>query len=199
MRHDGIDGSRRDVLKVMAVGASAGGLATLGRPVAAQDDDLADWLSNVGNADEVVDRTGQEEVTVEVGAGENALAFDPPAVQIDPGTRVVWEWTGEGGQHNVVVQDHDVESPLQEEEGVTYALDFDGTGIVTYVCAPHEAAGMKGAVVVGEPTPATGVDWLRTGLVGLAGGIVAAPFVASEVLARRREGEEKRGPERTAD
>jgi hypothetical protein len=78
-----------------------------------------------------------------------------------------------------------VESPLQEEAGATYAVDVDGTGIVKYACTPHEAAGMKGAVVVGEPTQAAGIDWFKTGLVGLGGAIVAAPFVASEVLGRR--------------
>jgi hypothetical protein len=69
-------------------------------------------------------------------------------------TGVVWEWTGEGGQHN------------------------------TYACTPHEAAGMKGALVVGTPAQGTGIDWLETGLVGLAGAIVAAPYVASQLLAR---------------
>jgi hypothetical protein len=47
--------------------------------------------------------------------------------------------------------------------------------------------GMKGAIVVGEPVQGGGIDWLKTGLVGLAGAIVAAPFAASQVAAERRE------------
>ncbi|WP_459862429.1 plastocyanin/azurin family copper-binding protein, partial [Haloplanus litoreus] len=63
-------------------------------------------MSDVGNYSEVADATGQDEVTITVGAQGNggAFAFGPPAVQIDPGTTVVWEWNGEGGQHNVVAE-----------------------------------------------------------------------------------------------
>jgi halocyanin-like protein len=126
--------------------------------------------------DGTVDATGQEEVAVEVGAEGNGgnLAFDPPAVHVDPGTTVLWEWTGEGGQHNVVAEDGSFESDLTGEAGHTYGLEVDGNGIVKYACEPHEAAGMKGAVVVGSPAQGGGVDWLKTGLVGLAGAIVAA-------------------------
>ncbi|MFB6140481.1 MAG: plastocyanin/azurin family copper-binding protein, partial [Halosimplex sp.] len=120
-----------------------------------------------------------------------------------PGTKVVWKWTGKGGQHNVTGEDHDFQSPLQGSEGDTYALKFDGQGVVKYACAPHKAAGMKGAVVVGDPAAAAsggGGDLFETSLWGLAGAIVAAPFVASEVVARRRRNDEddghSRGPPR---
>jgi halocyanin-like protein len=152
--------------------------------------DYEGWFDNVGNFDGTVDRTGQDEVTIQVGADGNngAFAFEPAAVRVDPGTTVIWEWTGKGGQHNVVSEgDPAFESPLQGTEGDTYALEFDGSGVAKYACAPHEAAGMKGAVVVGDPAAGGGglVD-LETVLWGLVGTIVAAPFAASAAVARSR-------------
>ncbi|MFD1634586.1 halocyanin domain-containing protein, partial [Haloplanus ruber] len=111
------------------------------------------WMSDVGNYSEVTDATGQDEVTITVGAEGNggAFAFGPPAVQIDPGTTVVWEWNGEGGQHNVVAEEGgDFESDLTAEAGTTFEQTLDSEGVVKYFCQPHRALGMKGVVVVGS-------------------------------------------------
>ena len=169
--------------------------------------DYDGWFDGVGNYDGTVDKTGQEEVTIEVGADGNGgpFAFGPAAVRVDPGTTVVWEWTGKGGQHNVVGETHDFESPMQGTEGDTYALELDGEGVVKYACAPHRMAGMKGAVVVGNPAAAgaggAGIDFFETSLWGLAGAIVAAPFVASQIVASRRssDDEDRRPPHQPAD
>jgi len=165
------------------------------------------WFDGVGNYDGTVDRTGQEEVTIQVGADGNdgPFAFGPAAVRVDPGTTVVWEWTGKGGQHNVVGETHDFESPMQGSEGDTYALELDGSGVVKYACAPHRMSGMKGAVVVGNPAAASGggggIDLFETSLWGLAGAIVAAPFVASQIVASKRsdDDEGRRPPHQPAD
>src|SRR6056297_1390085 len=55
----------------------------------------------------IEDLRGESEVTVEVGASGNGgnVAFSPAGIWIDPGTTVIWEWTGEGGDHNVVTVD----------------------------------------------------------------------------------------------
>jgi len=86
-----------------------------------------------------VDRTGQEAMTIEVGAEGNggALAFGPAAVQVDPGTTVVREWTGEGGQHNVVVRDEgaDAESPLQNEAGAIVVGPFVAGELLATPCS----------------------------------------------------------------
>jgi len=111
------------------------------------------WMSDVGNYSEVTDATGQDEVTITVGAEGNggAFAFGPPAVQVDPGTTVVWEWNGEGGQHNVVAEEGgDFESDLSAEAGTTFEQTLDSEGVVKYFCQPHRALGMKGVVVVGS-------------------------------------------------
>ena len=109
------------------------------------------WLSGVTNYNGVTDQRGQSEVTVAVGAQGNggAFAFDPAAVQVDPGTTVTFEWTGEGAQHNVVHEGGDYESELTDEEGFTFQHTFESEGVSKYYCQPHRSLGMKGVVVVG--------------------------------------------------
>jgi halocyanin-like protein len=107
-----------------------------------------EWLAAAPNYDgTVVDRTGEDRVPVVVGAG-NGLVFDPPLVRVSTGTTVVWEWTGQGGQHNVREVDGAFESELASTAGFTFERTFDAPGVVRYLCVPHEALGMKGAVDV---------------------------------------------------
>jgi halocyanin-like protein len=107
-----------------------------------------EWLADVPNYDgSVADRTGDDSVTVAVGAG-NGLFFDPPAVRVTTGTTVVWEWTGQGGQHNVAEETRAFESELATTEGTTFERTFDEPGVVRYLCVPHQAVGMKGVVEV---------------------------------------------------
>ena len=91
---------------------------------------------------------------VTVGAGGN-LVFDPPAVHVDPGTTVVFEW--DQGLHNVAERESGERyaSETTDESGTTYSVTFESEGVSTYVCEPHRAQGMKGAVAVGsgEGTP----------------------------------------------
>ncbi|MFC5278726.1 halocyanin domain-containing protein [Halorubrum rubrum] len=96
-----------------------------------------------------VDRTGRETVEVAVGA-ENGLSFAPANVRVDVGTTVIWEWTGEGGGHNVVDVDDAFESELTDEAGHTFEYTFEETGTVEYVCTPHQTQGMRGIVEVVE-------------------------------------------------
>ena len=79
---------------------------------------------------------------------------------MDNGATVVWEWSGEGGSHNVVADDGSFESELTGEAGFTFEQTFEEDGIYNYFCEPHEAAGMLGSVVVGSdyPTVDTGGD-----------------------------------------
>ncbi|WP_136589114.1 halocyanin domain-containing protein [Salinigranum halophilum] len=160
--------TRRRALRVGALacvvgvaGCSSGGDENGGgsdgeREASSDDDgsggstDYADWLADAPNYDgSAVDRTGQDSVTVTVGAG-NGLLFDPVAVEVSPGTTVVWEWTGRGGQHNVVEADGAFESELASAQGTTYERTFDEPGAVRYYCLPHQAVGMKGVVDVVE-------------------------------------------------
>jgi halocyanin-like protein len=132
------------------VGAGATGTAT------AQSGPFGGWMSDVSNYDGVHDMTGSGDVTVEVGveANQGAFGFGPAAVQVDPGTTVVWEWTGEGGLHNVAAESGgDFSSENTQEAGFTYEQTFEESGVVQYFCQPHRALGMKGVVVVGDALP----------------------------------------------
>lgn len=154
--------TRRGVLKGLAGGAGiigATGAATAA-PATGGDVDYQGWFGDVSNFDGTVDRTGESSVTVEVGVEGNTsfFAFGPPAVRVDPGTEIVWEWTGRGGAHNVVDLDGAYESELSSEEGFTYSRTFDSPGISRYYCGPHRSFGMKGAIVVGDAMTVGGSD-----------------------------------------
>lgn len=123
-------------------GGSSGGSDTLD-----EEPNYDGWFENVDNYDATLDRTDQDSVTVTVGSGDG-LKFDPPAVAVSAGTTVTWEWSGQGGQHNVHAADDDFESELVDEEGHTFEYTFEETGVHKYKCDPHESVGMKGAVVV---------------------------------------------------
>jgi halocyanin-like protein len=140
---------------VKLTGAVAAGTALAGCSGGDDPDDggggensLDAWFENTDNYDGVVDETGSSSVTVQVGTGTDGFQFDPPAISVDAGTTVTWEWTGEGSAHNVVAEDGGFESELTDEEGFTFEQTFDDSGEVRYYCNPHKTMGMKGVVVV---------------------------------------------------
>ncbi|EMA63355.1 halocyanin domain-containing protein [Halorubrum lipolyticum] len=98
---------------------------------------------------EPTDRTGEERVTVAVGA-DAGFAFAPANVVVDPGTTVVWEWTGAGGAHNVIDEGGAFESDLTGEEGHVFEHAFPEAGVFEYVCTPHQTRGMEGRIEVAE-------------------------------------------------
>ena len=161
------DVSRRGFLRTAAgatAASAAAGTATAQEGTEGGDGggggepDYGGFLDQVGNFDgTTVDATGQDTATVEVGVQANggAFGFGPPAIHVDNGATIEFEWTGEGGGHNVV---SDGEGPLDSgsavsSAGVNYEYTFEEDGIYPYVCVPHEGLGMKGAVVVGTDYP----------------------------------------------
>lgn len=108
-------------------------------------------LDDVDNFDgALVDLRDESEVTVGVGEIEGVepiFAFDPPAIHVDPGTTVTWEWR-DGNAHSVTHVDEEFDSEVLDGEGTTYEYTFEEPGIYLYVCLPHQALGHKGAVVV---------------------------------------------------
>ncbi|ELZ80098.1 halocyanin precursor-like protein [Haloferax larsenii JCM 13917] len=146
---------RRNVLRLLGCAALSGAAVTGSASTAnAQSDgsDLDAWFENTSNYDGIVDKTGTSEVTVTVGSQANggAFGFGPAAIRVDPGTKVVWEWTGEGGDHDVNAEDGSFSSDLVREEGHTFTHTFDSEGVYKYSCTPHTGIGMRGAVVVGD-------------------------------------------------
>lgn len=119
---------------------------------AAGSEEVEEYLSDTGNYDGTIESMEEsEDVTVAVGAegNEGPYAFEPAAIQIQTGTTVVWEWTGEGGQHNVVEEDGAFDSGEPEDgEEITFEHTFEEAGTYLYVCEPHAGLEMRGAVVV---------------------------------------------------
>jgi len=114
--------------------------------------------ANGYSEDSIVDARGEDSVTVDVGAGSGGIAFDPAAIWISPGTTVTWEWTGEGGGHNVVANSGPagLDSGSPKGSGTyEYEVTDEDAGITTYFCSPHESQGMKGGVAVGDDVETT--------------------------------------------
>lgn len=115
------------------------------------NDEVDEYLSDTTNYDGIQDATGQSSATVDVGVEANGgnFGYGPAAIQVDTGTTVTWEWTGEGGTHNVVAEDDAFNSgQAVDDPDETFEYTFDETGTFPYYCVPHESVGMKGAVVV---------------------------------------------------
>lgn len=142
----------------LQAGVAAGSTAAMVSSVTAQESPYDGWFDDTDTYNGTVDGTGQETVTVSVGAGDSGLAFEPAAIAIDPGTTVIWEWTGEGGGHNVAAEDGSFESQTVSEAGHTFEHTFgeDTNGdIFKYVCVPHQTLGMVGAIAVGDAVTPT--------------------------------------------
>lgn len=156
--------TRRTLLRTGAGAATAGALAATSVGTASAQDEYGGYLANVDNFEGTADARGLDPVPLTVGAGSDGLLFGPTAaVLVEPGQTVEWEWTGVGGDHNVVeeIELDDVDEPTFDsrpthegnaiaEEGFTYEFTFEDEGVYKYVCTPHRTLEMKGVIVVGE-------------------------------------------------
>ncbi|RLM56632.1 halocyanin domain-containing protein [Halobellus sp. Atlit-31R] len=144
---------RRAFLRRTATGVGAAATLALSADSAAaqSEPDYGGWFDGVDNFDGTYDYTGQSEVTVSVGSEANGgyYGFNAAAIRVDPGTTVVWKWTGKGNSHNVIAEDGTFESDLYAAAGETFEHTFESEGTYKYYCQPHRALGMLGAVVVG--------------------------------------------------
>lgn len=96
----------------------------------------------------ITDLTGRDSVRIEVGDpdGGTNYVFDPPAVEIDAGTTVIWEWI-DGDPHSVTHTNGDAFDSGTEAE-TEFEHDFGEAGTYLYHCFPHQDLGMVGAIVV---------------------------------------------------
>jgi len=157
--------TRRTVMKSFAATAAASVLAGCLDGTGAADGDGRNpdesyvdsepkydgWLSEANGHHGTVDPRSQDEVVVEVGAGRQGMAFAPAAVVVSPGTAIRWEWTGDGGTHNVRHENGLFESEYASSTGHVFEHSFSDEGIYKYVCEPHRSMGMVGAITVNDP------------------------------------------------
>ena len=107
------------------------------------------WMAGVENYNGYAVRTDADSVTVAVGAEGNGgtHAFDPPAVLISPGTRLRWEWRGDG-QHGVAERTGVFQSEVTASQSHTFEHRFEQVGVYRYGCPTHRDVGMRGVVTV---------------------------------------------------
>ena len=196
--------SRRGLLRATTGVVAGSAVAGTAGTAAAQTDAYGGYLSDEGTWEGITtDATAVDGVSVSVGAPGNGgnLAFAPAALLVEPGTTVTWEWTGQGGVHNVV---HDQEAdedaseqlfrsgdPVDSAEA-TFEHTFEDEGVFPYYCLPHKALGMKGVVVVGEDNAETDLAAIGAEDVGLNqaavfGGAASVGIVALLGVAAYRE------------
>ena len=118
--------------------------------------------ANLYSEENTQDARGQDEVSVAVGA-DDGYAFDPATIWVSPGTTIVWEWTGEGGAHNVKPNEGPAgfdSGGAEEGSDITYEYEVteEDAGITAYKCVPHEGQGMKGGVAVGDDVETTTIE-----------------------------------------
>lgn len=110
--------------------------------------DYGGWFDGVDNYRGTYDMTEREEVSISVGAGDDGLLFEPPAVRVNIDATVIWEWIGQGGGHNVTEENGVFESETVDGGGHTFEFTFEQGDRYRYSCTQHEDEGMKGAIIV---------------------------------------------------
>lgn len=102
---------------------------------------------------------GDREVTV---AMTDEMTFEPQRITVSPGTVVVFRNTGDSMVHTAtgdpdVATDPSLVSLPQGVDrwnsgdvppGESWSMRFETAGSYTYVCLPHELAGMTGEIIV---------------------------------------------------
>ena len=89
--------------------------------------------------------------------------FDPIGLHVDPGTTVRWiarenvhtttAYHPRNDHHSLRIPERAVpwDSGFLVHPGDHFDVTFTAPGVYDYFCAPHEAAGMVGRIVVGKP------------------------------------------------
>lgn len=88
--------------------------------------------------------------------------FEPVGVVVEPGTTIRWILVSDMHDTTSYSADNDRpqripegaegwNSPIFTEEGATFEVTLTEEGVYDYFCTPHEALGMVGRIIVGDP------------------------------------------------
>jgi plastocyanin len=94
---------------------------------------------------------------------DGAQVFDPDLVWLEPGGTITF--VNESGTHSATAYAEANDKPgripsgaeawdsgILTDQGAEFSHTFETEGVYDYYCIPHEALGMTGTVVVGEPS-----------------------------------------------
>lgn len=81
------------------------------------------------------------------------LRFSPSEVTVQEGQAVRFMWSGQALPHNAVADDGTFDSgePARDVD-YRFVFEIGSAGTYSFVCEPHESAGMVGQILV-EPAP----------------------------------------------
>jgi plastocyanin len=121
---------------------------------------------------------GRVEIRMKSDALGSKVWFDPIGVWIEPGSTVRWvvqESVHSTTAYHPANAGHSLRIPEKAEPwdsgiltkpGQTFDVTLTVPGVYDYFCLPHEAGGMVGRIVVGEPGEGPGTrpfDWFVVG------------------------------------
>lgn len=118
------------------------------------DPDIEPWVPNSnGFNGDIADHRGENDVTIQVGAGPNGHAFDPAVVMVNPGTTITWEWVEGSGAHYVVSRvqvnnDPDTIPDLIDDGTYSTSRTLNIPEMKRYACYNHHGDGMLSTIVV---------------------------------------------------
>ena len=116
--------------------------------------DIEPWVPNSnGFNGDIADHRGENNVTIQVGAGPDGHAFDPAVVMVDPGTTIKWEWVEGSGAHSVVSRvqvnnDPDTIPDLIDDGTYSTSETLNIPEMKRYACYNHHNDGMLSTIVV---------------------------------------------------
>jgi halocyanin-like protein len=114
-----------------------------------------EWLEDYQYSGRLTDARGGVPITIQVGSDspDGNFGFRPIAPLVDPGTEITFEWTGRGGNHQIVWEDTPVDlesSQSTSSARATYSVTLDTPGVYLYRCGDHRIFGGHGAIVVAD-------------------------------------------------
>lgn len=99
----------------------------------------------------------KEVIVKEVTDANGKVFFSPDKLTVQPGDTVTFE-NAQDEMHEVMFinvpkgVDEMIMSPMHEKKGDKFSYTFTVPGTYQFHCHPHEAAGMKGTLIVGAPS-----------------------------------------------
>lgn len=154
--------TRRKFLQITASATAVGLAGCSSNATSGSHEDDKNGNQGHGHGGENEIGAAVEETTVNLVSKDGSFHFEPHVIRVKKGGTVTWN--NESGSHSTTAYHPDNDKPLRipedattwdsgvlSESGATFEHTFKVAGVYDYYCTPHEATGMIGSVVVGDP------------------------------------------------